>query len=196
MTTSWTVNTCVSIVAAVADALHVAHSQGIIHLDVKSSNIFIDAGGQPHVGDFGIAISPDTDSDETTGPPLHAGLRRSRAGALRPAAAGTGHRCVWAGRGARTRCSPAGCRFGSRACSRFPATAITSCRRPVRSIVDVPLHLDQVCLRALAMQPEDRFASADEFAQTLRECLGHRPTGITASQPTVEHRRGPGGFMD
>ena len=39
----------------VAEALHFAHSQGVIHRDVKPSNIIIDTHGRPIVTDFGIA---------------------------------------------------------------------------------------------------------------------------------------------
>ena len=38
-----------------AEALHFAHSRGVIHRDVKPSNIIIDTHGRPIVTDFGIA---------------------------------------------------------------------------------------------------------------------------------------------
>jgi serine/threonine-protein kinase len=47
--------TVVAIIARVADALHFAHGKGIVHRDVKPSNIIIDMAGQPVVTDFGIA---------------------------------------------------------------------------------------------------------------------------------------------
>ena len=39
----------------VAEALHFAHSHGVVHRDIKPSNIIIETNGRPVVADFGIA---------------------------------------------------------------------------------------------------------------------------------------------
>jgi serine/threonine-protein kinase len=50
------VDEAVKLAIEVADALHYAHSQGVIHRDIKPENILL-ANGRPMVADFGIALA-------------------------------------------------------------------------------------------------------------------------------------------
>ena len=47
------------LVATIADALHYAHTQGLVHRDVKPANVLIDASGKPCLADFGLALTDD-----------------------------------------------------------------------------------------------------------------------------------------
>ena len=66
------------LVATIADALHYAHTQGLVHRDIKPANILIDASGKPCVADFGLALR-DEDFGKGGGLGWHTRLHESRA---------------------------------------------------------------------------------------------------------------------
>lgn len=54
-----TIREIIDYMAPTADALQVIHDKGLIHRDIKSSNIFITDQDRPVLMDFGIAYSPN-----------------------------------------------------------------------------------------------------------------------------------------
>jgi serine/threonine protein kinase len=54
-------STTLRLVQEIAEALHYAHAQGVIHCDIKPANILVDENGHAKIADFGIAKLNQTD---------------------------------------------------------------------------------------------------------------------------------------
>lgn len=56
----------VTLIAKIARGLQAAHSEGIIHCDLKPGNVLLTKVGEPKLGDFGIATSSDSTAQAST----------------------------------------------------------------------------------------------------------------------------------
>ena len=165
------------LMAKIAQALAAAHTRGILHLDLKPENIVIDQSGEPVVIDFGLAQlrdawSPD-ESQRYGGTPSFMSPEQARvilgispaigtSAAIGPSAdifslGGvlyyllTGRAPFAADKIVQSLESAAHYRFDSAALDQ----------------PDVAEPLAAICRKALAENPADRFASAEELARQL-----------------------------
>jgi serine/threonine protein kinase len=80
----------VEVAAQVLDALAHAHSRGVVHRDVKPSNVLLDRAGAAHLADFGLARLVDatrlTRADQVVGTAAYLAPEQVRGGPIGPAA--------------------------------------------------------------------------------------------------------------
>jgi LCP family protein required for cell wall assembly len=162
-----------SVGVRIADALAVAHAQGMLHRDVKPANILIDSYGNPGLADFGLAApEPGADTGMTVAyapPEVILGESPSAAGDVYQLAATL--YALLAGR------PPSESRG-------FPTSLgdrLARLKQPAEPVPDVDEDLMRVILDGLAFSPADR-PTAAQFRDRLAAIGKERAAGISASE--------------
>ena len=197
----------VAIVAKIADAVAHAPAQLVVHRDLKPSNVLVDAEGEPHLLDFGIAKLLEASAEQTeTG----TGMR-----VLSPAYAAP-EQILGEPVGTATDVYSLGVllyelltgRLPHRRSSRDPGVLAAgivheSSERSSEALVDAGLarelygtradvrrlareiggDLDLILATAMHREPQRRYATAGAFADDLRRWLDGRPIAARADSP-------------
>jgi tetratricopeptide (TPR) repeat protein len=155
----------------IADALHYAHTQGVIHRDIKPANILIDARGDAFLTDFGIAKLLEDPSQLTlsgtmTGTPAYMSPEQAQGERLDP----------------RSDIYSLGIVLYEMITGRVPFEADTPLAIVLKMLAE-PLPppstlkpelnpaIERVLLKALAKNQVDRFASCADFLAAWKQAL-------------------------
>jgi serine/threonine protein kinase len=174
------------IVRDLADALAYAHDLGIVHRDVKPSNVLLDEQGKPHLLDFGLAVRREDPAreGEIAGTPQYLSPEVARGEPATPATDqyGLGLILYYLLIGEPP--------FSGSLKELLEQIEETEPAPP--HVIDsrVPRALSEVCRRAMTKHPKARFADCREMAQAIRDWMRHDSDGaistIVARLPMVE----------
>ncbi len=182
---------------ALTDAIAHAHRNGVIHRDLKPTNLLVDADGAPHVLDFGLALPFGRDATAITqasgflGTPTYAAPEQVTNGHVDARAD------VHAVGAMLYRCLTGTHPFDERASlpELFRQIAETDPAPPSRVAPSIGRELSLVCMKALAKEPERRYPSVEALGDDLRRWIGNEPVtahptelGYVLRKSFVRHR--------
>ncbi len=183
------IEAAVNLVVQAADALHHAHESGIIHRDIKPSNLLVDQAGKLWVADFGLARC-QTMSGVTAAGDVFGTLRY-----MSPEQAAGQNALV----DPRSDIYALGITLYELLTLKTPFHApqrmellrqIANDDPPSPSLLNpaIPIDLETILMKSLSKAREDRYETAQAFANDLRCFLAGQPT--IARRPSMIDRLG------